>query len=131
MVIDTHAMLWWLEGDSRLSATAVQIFEEAEARRERLYFSPVSFWELRVKELRGQVRPRVPITEWPELLSGLAWLRIVAPDTGIWLQSAELNWTHRDPADRLIAATALTHHVAVLTKDQRFHSSDSPVRSVW
>jgi PIN domain nuclease of toxin-antitoxin system len=49
----------------------------------------------------------------------------------IWLLAADLDWTHRDPADRIIAATALLHGVPVLTKDQVFHAEDSPVKAVW
>ena len=45
--------------------------------------------------------------------------------------SADLRWDHKDPADRIIAATALAQGVAVLTKDARFHRGDSPVEAEW
>ncbi len=49
----------------------------------------------------------------------------------LWMRMAELEWSHRGPADRLIAATALLHDVPVLTKDRRFHAADSLVEAVW
>lgn len=44
---------------------------------------------------------------------------------------AELDWDQRDPADRIIAATALAQGVAVLTKDAMFHQPGCPVEALW
>jgi PIN domain nuclease of toxin-antitoxin system len=49
----------------------------------------------------------------------------------LWLATAELKWSHRDPADRMIAATARRFGMAVLTTDGKFHDEDSPVKAVW
>jgi PIN domain nuclease of toxin-antitoxin system len=59
------------------------------------------------------------------------WLEIVVTDASLWLAAATLDWPHRDPADRLIAATALAHSVPVLTKDRVFHRKGCPVEAVW
>lgn len=48
-----------------------------------------------------------------------------------WLKTADLEWDHRDPADRIIAATALKFGEPVLTRDRRFHDADSPVKAIW
>jgi len=55
----------------------------------------------------------------------------VDADAEDWMSAAELPWTHRDPADRLIAAIALNRHVPVLTKDAVFHATGCPVKAVW
>jgi PIN domain nuclease of toxin-antitoxin system len=65
------------------------------------------------------------------LFAAVPWIEIVDTDSKTWLLAAELDWSHRDPADRIIAATALIHGVPVLTKDRVFHGKDSPVKAVW
>jgi PIN domain nuclease of toxin-antitoxin system len=84
-----------------------------------------------MKELRGLLQPRTPVREWPRLLGRIHNFEILDVDTDVWIRAAELDWPHRDPADRIIASTALRLGVAVLTKDRVFHSADSPVDAVW
>ncbi|WP_269522342.1 type II toxin-antitoxin system VapC family toxin [Coraliomargarita parva] len=131
MVIDSHALLWWLEGRPELSERAKGLLDTAEQQSGVYYLNAVTFWELRLKELRGQLRPSRPMREWPVFLRRLPWLQIQATTHEIWLSSAELDWPHRDPADRILAATALHYDVPVLTKDRVFHESHSPVQAVW
>jgi len=131
MVIDSHALLWWLEGSDALSARAAEVLNGGASRGVRLLVPAVVLWEMRLKERRGLIDPRTPVTAWPVLLRKLDHIEIVATVVEIWLMAAELRWDHRDPADRIIAATALHHGVPVLTKDGRFHVADSPVAAVW
>ncbi len=65
------------------------------------------------------------------MLERLGWMRLIDDSPDIWLKMAELDWAHQDPADRLIATVALHQGVPVLTRDRRFHASDSPVKAVW
>ena len=131
MIIDSHSLLWWLEEDGNLSNRAAEIFEEGRVGKRQLILNPATFWELRLKELKGTLEVRTSVSLWPELLEGLPWIQVIGVGTDLWMALAELDWEHRDPADRLIAATALKHGVPVLTKDRKFHASDSPVEAVW
>ena len=131
MILDSHSLLWWLEGDDRLSATAAKVFEEGRAGKRRLILNPVTFWELRLKELRGTLQVKTSVALWPRVLEDLKWIEVIDVGTDLWMALAELDWPHRDPADRLIAATALKYDVPVLTKDKKFHQSGSPVEAVW
>jgi PIN domain nuclease of toxin-antitoxin system len=45
-------------------------------------------------------------------------LKIVAADSDLWLSSLELDWQHRDPADRLIVALALREKLSLVTRDE-------------
>ena len=47
-----------------------------------------------------------------------------------WLVVAEMDWENRDPADRIIAATAIRPGVTVVTVDEKFHGEGSPVKAV-
>jgi PIN domain nuclease of toxin-antitoxin system len=131
MVIDSHVLYWWLDGHPRLSARALSVIENAAAGGPPLLFSPVTFWEFGLKERVGKFSARRPVREWPEILEPVGWIAAISTDTRIWLKAAELDWSHRDPADRLIAATALAHGVPVLTMDRIFHQPGCPVEAVW
>ena len=93
--------------------------------------STVTFWEMRLKERRGMIEPRQPVQAWQDVMGRHPGFRFISTDTAIWILSADLAWDHKDPADRIIAATALRLGVPVLTKDARFHRPDSPVEAVW
>jgi len=131
MVIDSHTLLWWLDGDDRLSARAKRILENEAAEPDSLIVSAVTFWELRLKEVRGRLTPRKPVHTWPELIRRLPHMRIEEVRVEHWLRVAEMDWKNRDPADRIIAATALHPGVPVVTVDEKFHRVDSPVKAVW
>lgn len=131
MVVDLHVLYWWLEGNHRLSTAAIEIIREAEGDGARLLICSVTFWELAMKERSGQLACRRPVREWPGILGKMPWIDILSTPVDVWLRAAELAWKHRDPADRLIAATALSRDTGVLTKDRLFHGKDSPVEAVW
>jgi len=131
MVIDSHTLLWWLDGDPRLSAKAGQLLENESAEPGSMIVSAVTFWELRLKEVRGSLTPRKPVNTWPELIRRLPHMRIEEVRVGHWLQVAEMDWENRDPADRIIAVTALHLGVPVVTADGKFHREGSPVAAVW
>jgi len=131
MVIDSHVLYWWLDGFPRLSKRADEVLREARDADAPLLVAPVTFWELADKERRGRFSSRRPVREWPGLIAKVPWMEVVDTDASIWLAAAELDWAHRDPADRIIAATALAHGVPVLTKDRVFHRKGCPVEAVW
>ena len=131
MVIDSHTLLWWLERSDELSDRARKTLDEAGEGEAIFYVAAVSFWELYRKELRGTLIPKISVRRWPEMLDRTDWMQLVDDSPDLWMAMAELNWAHQDPADRLIATVALRHRVPVLTRDKRFHASDSPVSAVW
>ena len=61
MVIDSHALMWWLEGSEELSEIARDILDEAEERAERHRVCAVTFWEMRWQEVRGQLQPKLGV----------------------------------------------------------------------
>ena len=76
MVIDSHTLLWWLDGDDRLSDKAKLILDDEAAEPDTLIVSAVTFWELRLKEVRGKLTPRQPVNVWPQLIRKLPHIRI-------------------------------------------------------
>lgn len=131
MVIDTHVLLWWLTDIEMLSATARTFMKRCEAGETRCVITGVSLWELEHKRRKGRLSLSNPIRTWLPKLRQLDFMELAETSVEQWLIAAEIDWSHNDPADRLIAATALSRNVPVLTKDRVFHTSDSPVLAVW
>lgn len=127
ILLDTHALLWWALEPERLSPTAAALCAAME--REGGFASAISIWELAVKVERKKLELPLSIDDFVARLepSGVA---LVPVDAAIWIASARLPWAHRDPADRVIVATAQAKNVRVLTKDALLHA-EAPASCVW
>jgi PIN domain nuclease of toxin-antitoxin system len=115
ILLDTHALIWWIEGGGRLSQRAATSIEEGAPAM----VSPISFWELAILVERGRVSVDRDLAIWCRdlLASGAAQ---VAPLTAsAVIAAARLPEFHGDPADRLIYATARELGVPLVSKDAR------------
>lgn len=128
IVLDTHALLWWALDPDRLSPAAAASVREMERRGG--FASAISIWELGIKIQRGKLDLGISIEELVRRIDRSAIVQLLAVDTTTWLRSLALVWDHRDPADRIIVATALLQGVPLVTADaeiQRFEG----VACVW
>jgi PIN domain nuclease of toxin-antitoxin system len=118
LLLDTHVMLWELEGSRPLPAGA----REAIAGAAELFFSVVSFAEIGVKAAVGKVD--VP----PDLHDHVmrTGVRILGLDPDHGLVVADLPMHHRDPFDRLLIVQARAERLTVLTADRRFAAYGVP-----
>ena len=92
--------------------------------------SAISIWELGLKIRQGKVDMGIGIDEFARRLEKSGVVELVPVDTTTWLRSLALDWDHRDPADRVIVATALLLDLPILTKDQPIR--DFPgVKTIW
>ena len=128
VTLDTHALLWWTLDPEKLSPKAVAICGQIEERGS--YVSAISIWELGVKIRNGKLDIGMSIREYVEKLKRLGCVEIVPVDEIVWIRSLELDWEHRDPADRVIVATALMRGTPLLTKDEVIHAS-MQLECVW
>jgi PIN domain nuclease of toxin-antitoxin system len=128
ILLDTHALLWWALDPPQLSAEAAAVVAEMEEQGG--YASAISIWELGVKVQRGKLELGLSMDEFARRVERSAIVELVPVDTTIWLRSLSLQWEHRDPADRVIVATALLKGVPLLTRDSVMHQFDG-VRCVW
>ncbi|MGY8654343.1 MAG: type II toxin-antitoxin system VapC family toxin [Verrucomicrobiia bacterium] len=131
MILDTHVLLWWLTDEEQLSPRAREFMDACVAGQDRCVLCGVSLWELELKRRGGKLLLADSVRSWIPRLQQLEFMELTGVSFELWMDTAELNWAHRDPADRLIAATALQWGVPVLTRDRRFHAEDSPVDAVW
>ena len=116
VLLDTHTFIWSLFLSSELSATARGMIEAADAA----YVAPISFYEITQKHRLGK---------WPELDPVIGQLlplwraqgTEIAPYTAeIAFLAGAMQWSHRDPFDRMIAATAIALGCPLISKDAAF-----------
>lgn len=124
-LLDTHAFAWVLLDDPALSEGARRAIAAANAT----LVSPVSLYEVGQKVRLGRWPEIAPIAaELPDLLSQAGLL--AAPLTpAIALRASLMDWDHRDPFDRLIAATAEITGAQLVSRDAVFDVL--PIRRVW
>ncbi len=118
LLLDTHALLWAMVDDPRLSRRARSEIEAAE----RLIYSVASFWEIALKLSKGGFDLALPETWHEDLLAELREIGAIRLE----IQPAhcrrlqQLPWRHRDPFDRMLIAQAQVEDFAIVTADRRF-----------
>jgi PIN domain nuclease of toxin-antitoxin system len=128
ILLDTHVLLWWAVAPDRLSSAATASLQAMERRGG--FASAISIWELGVKIQRGKLDLGISIAEFARRIEKSGIIELVPVTTATWLRSLELAWDHRDPADRVIVATAILQDVPLLTADTEIHRFGG-ISCVW
>ena len=116
-VLDTNALIWFVDGDKNLGPTARRTIDQA-LWEGSLYVSSFSFWEVGMLLGKGRLRMEVSAQIWHQTALSLGVEEI--PLTGhIGILSTELKGLPDDPADRIITATAITVGAILVTADSR------------
>lgn len=127
IVLDTHAWVWWLTTPKRLGKKAARAIEKAD----RIGIPAISIWEVATKAQMGKWKFNRPYDVWiDEALTEDPRIELLHLLPRISIEAVRLSWTHRDPADRFIVATACAHAAALVTADERIRESGL-VRCVW
>jgi len=129
-LLDTHAWLWWVTADKRLSHRAATTIRRSLSNHD-LWISMISVWEVAKKAAKAQLTLDRPVEQWLDQAispQGLGVWEITRP---ILVESCALPQPfHGDPADQIIVATARLHGAVVVTRDERIQEY-SHVRSIW
>lgn len=129
-VLDTHSLVWWADATSKLSKKARQA-ATAAARRRELVASAISFFEIATLECRGRLKLKIPASEWFVHLRVLPELTIQPVTDEIAERAGALGDVFPgDPADRLIAATALVLDVPLITYDTKLREVPG-LTTIW
>ncbi len=126
LLLDTQCWLWWFLSAERLSRGAR---ERIAARRDPLYLSAASSWEIAIKTALGKLHlPEPPARYVPSRLAeqGIAPLPIEHVHA---LRTADLPRLHADPFDRLLVAQAQLERMTLLTADPQMLAYD--VEVLW
>lgn len=114
ILVDTHAVLWWLAADKQLSRAAIRILENPVNRR---VVSMVSLWEIAIKMASGGLPTKdASLRTIADQLEKQRFILLPIKVEHL-LRLDDLPWFHRDPFDRLLIAQALEEGVPFLTAD--------------
>jgi len=118
LLLDTCAAIW-VSDNARLSEEAVRAMDEADDQGRPVFVSPISAWEIALLVARGRIAlPRRP-DAWFDRLMEAPTLRLAELPPAVFIASAFLPGSPpRDPADRIIAATARAFDLIVVTRDR-------------
>jgi PIN domain nuclease of toxin-antitoxin system len=127
LLLDTAVLLWWLHDPARLSRTARLHLNQAE--QSTVLVSSVSCWEIGLKAQRGLLELGDSFEGFMRRLESMDGVSILPVDLAIWRQMLDLDWDHRDPADRIIVATAMHNDATLLSSDRVIRAFFS--EAVW
>ena len=115
LVLDTCALLWHSLDPDSLSIPAHDAIEAADT----LLISTISLWEIALKAKKGELVLPMSMDLYTQKLNEVDKYRIIPVETMHWLESVRLDWSHRDPADRLIVALAGLYRSGLVSADTR------------
>ena len=118
-LLDTHILIWWHSNSSRLSPAQRKVVASANAD-EPLLVSDISLWEVATLHGLGRIQLTIPLRLWLEKAVAPPLVRRCGLSPAIAAELAMLpDSFHRDPADRILVATARVLGATLLTQDRR------------
>ena len=121
LLLDTHTLLWWLDGDRRMSKRARALIGRDSSE---VFVSAASAWEITTKWRLGKLPGAADVAAD---VAGAVTSQVFVP-LSITLAHAQLagqlTTTHRDPFDRMLIAQATTEHLVLLTNDPQIAKYD-------
>jgi PIN domain nuclease of toxin-antitoxin system len=125
IILDTCALLWLASGNKSLSESAKKQIDHASI----VYVSAISAWEISLKYEQKQLVLPMDAEKWFSYVIEKHFLVLFPLDVSILFAANRLPPYHKDPADRMIIATAVRENAAVVTADLNFRKYDIKVIS--
>jgi PIN domain nuclease of toxin-antitoxin system len=116
LLLDTHAFLWWVLDDARLSPAARDLIADPTAE---ILFSAVSAWEIAIKARTGRLDLPEDVPAFVHDQVRRNRFRVLAVELPHALRVHALPEHHRDPFDRLLVAQAQVEAVPLLSRDRQ------------
>ena len=125
-LLDTHAFLWFVSEDNRLSSKAQSIIKNS---RNDIYFSAVSAWEMSIKIRLGRLSIEEELE--PFIIKQLSENNFSTLSITIFhsIYTSKLPEIHKDPFDRMIIAQSKVENMSLISKDKNIKKYKVPV--VW
>lgn len=130
ILIDTHVLIWWLKGGEKLSVKAKKAIKKEEVSGE-VCISSISMWETAMLVKEDKIDIAKDFEEWIKDLKSVDFLRFVPVDNKIAIESVFLpKFKHKDPADRIIVATAKELDCPLVTSDKKLLNYPH-IKTIW
>jgi PIN domain nuclease of toxin-antitoxin system len=129
IVMDTHVWFWSLTEPENLSKAALNLIQRTKPDQRTV--ASISVWEFAMLVARGRIELKITAEQWLDYAVHKTGLRVLDLTPKAAVESCELPGDfHKDPADRIIVATARINGATLVTKDQKI--LDYPhVKSIW
>lgn len=132
LLLDTCAMIWMGE-DAPIASAAVTAMDSSEASGTPVLVSPISAWERAVLIAKGRIRSPLSPKAWFDRILRVGGLKLAPLSPDILADASFLpEPLHRDPADRIIIATARALDLTIITRDNLIldYAAQGHVRAV-
>jgi PIN domain nuclease of toxin-antitoxin system len=116
LLLDTHIWIWSAVEPERLKRNVAQALDD---EKNELWLSPISIWELSVLVKKKRVEIDETLDAWVMKAMSKTKFREAPLTNDVVLEVSRLHFSHRDPADHFIAASAKTFQLTLVTADPR------------
>jgi PIN domain nuclease of toxin-antitoxin system len=120
LLLDTHVLLWFLNGDKKLSKQQKQIIESTKNIK---FISIASIWEISIKLSLNKLKLPIDLESFIQLIDQNGFLFLPIELEHI-LEISNLEFIHRDPFDRIIIAQSKRENLTLLTNDENIVKYD-------
>ena len=129
ILLDTHVWWWSLTEPEYLSNTAVAMIRGAKT--DERFIASISIWEFAMMAAKKKIELKISPAKWLSRAIDVSGMTVIDLSPDVAIDSCNLPGVfHKDPADRIIVATARIHNLTLLSKDQKI--LDYPhVKSTW
>ncbi len=127
LLLDTCTFLWLVGQQQHLSEKARKVLVENSGS---LFISAISAFEIGVKSQKGLLDLPMSVTSWWRKAVELHGIDLLSVDCDVALSATQLPNLHRDPADRIIVATAMIHQLKIITPDRHIKAYPE-IETVW
>ena len=131
IVLDTHILIWWVTADlTKLSPNAISAINQELAGGE-IIISSITAWEIAMLIAKERIVISMDLNEWLSTIEQIEAVRFYAVENDIAVKSVALPGEfHKDPADRMIVATARKLGCGLVTADEKILNYQH-VKSIW
>ena len=131
IMLDTHVLLWWVSGSDLLSVSAAKAIRKTLTQGSEVIVSAISTWEVSMLIDKGRLVLSMDVESWFDEVAQIDGVRFVPVDNEIGIKSTLLPGNfHKDPADRIIVATARKLAVPLVTADEKIRNYEH-VKTIW
>ena len=126
IILDTHIWIWWVHDEARLTSEQLQTIHDNEAQG--LGISAISCWEVAKLVEKKRLLLPIDLDQWFELALSYPGVQVISitPEVAIRSTRFPVEFS-QDPADQLIAATALVNNCPLVTSDSKLRDYDQLV----
>ena len=131
IVLDTHVLVWLINEPVKLSTKTEKTINKSIKEDNKLFVSSISVWEIFLLFKKGSLRADMDVDAWLAKVEDLSFIEFVPVNNAIGAKSVMLPEPfHKDPADRIIVATARELGTTLVTSDSKLRKYPH-VKTLW